>query len=126
MRLLTVVLFAPLHIKKIKNCKYSSYTGFIASFYPSGQLEIFGYIRSGTLYAFIKLEQGVESGVSDYFVEYFRQLVPCGGEYRNGKSIEPPFIWGDDDIIREINFIKWVKEEIHYVINCGFHYQRLS
>ncbi len=112
------------HKKKLKSCNYSSYTGFIVSFYPSGQLDIFGYIKSGTLYAFIKLEQGRESGVSDYSVEYRGHEIPCSSEYVNGKSIEPPFIWGDDDIIREINFTEWVKQEIHYVINCGFYHQR--
>ena len=109
---------------KLKPSNFSSYTGFIASFYPGNQLEIFGYLTDGILDNFIKLEYQLKSGFFHYYVEYNEKLIPCGGQYVDGKSIESPFIWGDDDIITEIDFFEWVRQEVHYVIFSGLLYQR--
>lgn len=109
---------------KLKPSKFSSYTGFIASFYLDNQLEIFGYLTDGILDNFIKLENEIKSGFYEYYVEYNKHLVYCAGKYVDGKSIELPFIWGDEDIITEIDFFEWVRQEVHYVIFSGLLSQR--
>ena len=44
-------------IKKIEISQYSSYTGFIASFYLDGQLELFAYVKDGMIDIFIDLNK---------------------------------------------------------------------
>ena len=105
--------------KKLKPSRFSSYTGFIASFYYNAQLEIFGYLQEGILRDFIKLELDKVSGFYEYHAKYFEQFVYCSGKYVDGKSIESPFLWGEEDIITTIDFSEWVRQEIHYVTRCG-------
>jgi hypothetical protein len=105
--------------KKNKSSKFSSYTGFIASFYSTGKLEIFGYLQEGILKDFIKLEFEKLSGFYEYHAKYLEYFASCTGKYVDGQSIESPFLWGHEDIITTIDFSEWVKQEIHYVTRCG-------
>lgn len=105
--------------KKLKPSRFSSHTGFIASFYHNNQLEIFGYLQEGILWDFIKLELDKISGFYQYHAKYLEQFVSCSGKYIDGKSIETPFAWGHEDIIETIDFSTWVRREIDYVTRCG-------
>ena len=110
---------------KIIDRTFSSYTGFIASFYKDGKLENFGYANTGNLNVrFIKLAQGKESGYCNYMLEYSRSDVFCYEVYKNGESIESPFVWGDEDIIRKVDFSTWVINAIHHIIYSGFLFRR--
>lgn len=110
---------------KIIDSAFSSYTGFIASFYKDGQLENFGYANTGNLnIRFIKLAQGKESGYCKYMLEYSGSDVFCYEIYKNGECIESPFIWGDEDIIRKMEFFTWIENAIHQIIYSGFLFRR--
>jgi hypothetical protein len=104
---------------------FTSYTGFLASFYQDGQLKIFGYAVSGKIInypisgrieCYIALEYGQQKGHSSYLITPHHTFDE---RYENGKSIHPPYIWGDDDVITTVDFSKWVREQIYYVIQSG-------
>ena len=110
---------------EIIDSTFSSYTGFIASFYKDGQIKIFGYANTGNIQdRFLKLEQGKESGYCNYMLEYYGSDVSCYEIYKNGESIESPFVWGHEDIIRKMEFSTWIENAIHQIIFSGFLFRR--